>query len=110
MPGRPPIRVGAAELHVGGVRGDTAGHLTTGYHPACAPPDKGHQISNAALDNSTGSAWLLERAGAFRKLPPAPRRSVLFVAGTGEEKGLLSAKYYATHRLYPPAKTAADIN
>jgi Zn-dependent M28 family amino/carboxypeptidase len=71
---------------------------------------KGDQIFNGALDNATGTAGLLELAGAFKKLSPAPRRSVLFVAVTGEEKGLLGAKYYATHPLYPLAKTAADIN
>ncbi|AHG92525.1 peptidase M28 (plasmid) [Gemmatirosa kalamazoonensis] len=71
---------------------------------------QGDQIFNGALDNATGTAGLLELAKAFKGLQPAPRRSILFVSVTGEEKGLLGAKYYATHPLYPLAKTAADIN
>ena len=44
------------------------------------------------------------------KLNPPPKRSVLFMATTAEEAGLLGAKYYAEHPLYPPAETLADIN
>jgi Zn-dependent M28 family amino/carboxypeptidase len=71
---------------------------------------KGDQIFNGAVDNASGTAGLLELARAFRQLAPAPRRSILFIALTGEEKGLIGAKYYAAHPLYPLAKTAADIN
>ncbi len=71
---------------------------------------KGDQIFNGALDNASGSAALLELAEAFTKLSPAPRRSILFLSVTAEEKGLLGAKYYAENPLYPLAKTAADIN
>jgi len=71
---------------------------------------KGDQIYNGAIDNASGSSALLEIAKAFSKLPTPPRRSVLFLSVTAEEKGLLGAKYYATHPLYPLAKTAANIN
>ena len=71
---------------------------------------KGDQIYNGALDNASGTAALLQIAGAFTKLPTPPRRSVLFLAVTAEEKGLLGAKYYAEHPLYPLNETVADIN
>lgn len=71
---------------------------------------KGDQIYNGALDNASGTAALLELAKAFTRLKTPPRRTVLFLSDTGEEKGLLGAKYYAQNSLYPLAKTAADIN
>ncbi len=71
---------------------------------------EGDQIFNGALDNASGVAGLLELAQAYTKLAEAPRRSILFLAVTGEEKGLLGAKYYAEHPLYPLNKTLADIN
>jgi Zn-dependent M28 family amino/carboxypeptidase len=71
---------------------------------------KGDQIFNGAADNASGVGGLVELATAFVKLEPAPKRSVLFVATTAEEAGLLGAKYYAEHPLYPLEKTLADIN
>jgi Zn-dependent M28 family amino/carboxypeptidase len=71
---------------------------------------KGDQIYNGALDNASGSAAMLDIAKAFTRLPVRPRRSVLFLAVTAEEKGLVGAKYYATHPLYPLDKTVANIN
>jgi Zn-dependent M28 family amino/carboxypeptidase len=68
------------------------------------------QIFNGALDNATGTAGVIELAEAFSQLDPAPSRSVLFLAVTAEEKGLLGAKYYAQNPLYPLEKTAANIN
>ena len=72
----------------------------------------GDQIFNGALDNATGTAVLLELAQAFAAQPAAqrPKRSLLFLAVTGEEKGLLGAKHYATRPLYPLAQTLANIN
>lgn len=69
----------------------------------------GDQIFNGALDNASGTAALLELAEAFTSLGP-PARSVLFLAVTAEEKGLLGAKYYAEHPLYPLERTLANIN
>jgi Zn-dependent M28 family amino/carboxypeptidase len=74
------------------------------------PKLQGDQIFNGALDNASGTATLLEIAEAFTKLASPPKRSVLFLAVTGEEKGLLGAKYYATNPLYPLNKTLANIN
>ncbi len=70
----------------------------------------GDQIFNGALDNASGTAALLEIAEAFTKLKPAPRRSILFLAVTAEEKNLLGAKHYATNPLYPLDRTLANIN
>ena len=74
------------------------------------PDLKGDQIFNGALDNATGTAALLELAQAYTKLPAPPRRSVLFLAVTAEEKGLLGSKWYAEHPLYPLTQTVANIN
>ncbi len=71
---------------------------------------KDDQIYNGALDNASGTAGLVELAKAFAKLRPGPKRSVLFLAVTAEEKGLLGAKYYAQNPLYPLARTLANIN
>ena len=70
----------------------------------------GDQIFNGALDNASGTAALLELAEAYTKLPTPPARSILFLAVTAEEKGLLGAKYYAENPLYPLEKTLANIN
>jgi Zn-dependent M28 family amino/carboxypeptidase len=67
-------------------------------------------IFHGAADNASGVAGLLELARAFTKVQPAPRRSILFLAVTAEEKGLLGSQYYAEHPLYPLASTAAEIN
>jgi Zn-dependent M28 family amino/carboxypeptidase len=74
------------------------------------PNLQGDQIFNGALDNASGSAALLEIAEAFTKLPAPPKRSILFLSVTAEEKGLLGAKYYAENPLYPLSKTVANIN
>ena len=74
------------------------------------PTREGDQIFNGALDNATGTAGVIELAEAFSLLDPAPRRSILFLAVTAEEKGLLGAKYYAENPLYPLPRTAANIN
>src|ERR1041385_6382472 len=77
-----------------------------GRHPEL----QGDQIFNGAIDNASGVAGIIEIAGAFSKINPPPKRSVLFMATTAEEAGLLGAKYYAEHPLYPLQKTLADIN
>lgn len=74
------------------------------------PKLQGDQIYNGALDNASGTAALLEIAEAFTRLPTPPKRSILFLAVTAEEKGLLGTKYYAQNPLYPLDKTLANIN
>ena len=79
-------------------------------HSGRDPDLKGDQIYNGAADNASGVAAVLEIARAFTQVRPAPKRSILFLAVTAEEKGLLGAKYYAAHPLYPLERTLADIN
>jgi len=67
-------------------------------------------IFHGAVDNASGVAGLIELARAFTKVQPPPRRSVLFLAVTAEEQGLLGSEYYAGRPLYPLVKTAAEIN
>src|SRR5438128_4150305 len=76
-----------------------------GRHPEL----QGDQIFNGAIDNASGVASVIQLAAAFTKLNPPPKRSVLFMATTAEEAGLLGAKFYAEHSLYPLQKTLADI-
>jgi Zn-dependent M28 family amino/carboxypeptidase len=71
---------------------------------------QGDQIFNGAIDNASGVASVIQIGAAFMKLNPPPKRSVLFMATTAEEAGLLGAKFYAEHPLYPLEKTLADIN
>ncbi|MFQ5570091.1 MAG: M28 family metallopeptidase [Rhodothermales bacterium] len=71
---------------------------------------EGDQIYNGALDNATGTAGLLELAEAYTRLGERPSRSILFLAVTAEEQGLLGSAYYATHPVYPLNKTVAAIN
>ena len=79
-------------------------------HFGVGEPINGDRIYNGAKDNATGTAALLETARAFTRLPKPPRRSILFLAVTAEEQGLLGSEYYAAQPLYPLAKTLADIN
>ncbi len=74
------------------------------------PKKSGDQIFNGALDNASGTAALLELAQAYTKLPAPPRRSILFLAVTAEEKGLLGSRWYASNPLYPLTHTVANIN
>jgi Zn-dependent M28 family amino/carboxypeptidase len=73
-----------------------------------AAPD-GDDICNGAIDNGTGVAALIALAEAHVKAGP-PARSILFLAVTAEESGLLGSKYYAEHPIYPLAKTVGGVN
>jgi Zn-dependent M28 family amino/carboxypeptidase len=70
----------------------------------------GDQIFHGAADNASGVAGMIEVAKAYSKLERPPARSILFMAVTGEEQGLLGSKWYATHPLYPLNQTVAEIN
>jgi Zn-dependent M28 family amino/carboxypeptidase len=79
-------------------------------HFGIGVPVNGDSIYNGAADNATGTAGLLALAKAFAALPKAPRRSVLFLAVTAEEQGLLGSQHYAANPLVPLAKTLAVFN
>lgn len=79
-------------------------------HLGIGEPVRGDSIYNGVLDNASGSAALLEIARAFTRLPEPPRRSVLFVAVTGEEMGLLGSDYFAEHPTVPIERIVADVN
>ncbi|MFD0940883.1 M28 family metallopeptidase [Pedobacter boryungensis] len=70
----------------------------------------GDSIYNGAVDNATGTAALLVLADAFKKAKKQPERSILFLAVTAEEQGLLGSEYYGAHPLVPVNKTVANIN
>jgi Zn-dependent M28 family amino/carboxypeptidase len=79
-------------------------------HLGVGQPDaKGDRIYNGAVDNATGIASLLELGRAFAKAPRTDR-SVVFLAVTAEEKGLLGSEYYASKPVYPLGKTVGVIN
>lgn len=74
---------------------------------------KGDEIFNGADDNGSGTSTVLELAQSFAlaaKEGYGPKRSILFMLLTGEEKGLLGSEYYAENPLYPLANTVADVN
>lgn len=80
-------------------------------HLGIGQPDaKGDSIYNGAADNASGAASLLEIARAFKSLPEKPERTVIFLAVTAEEQGLLGSAWYAQHPVYPAATTVADLN
>jgi Zn-dependent M28 family amino/carboxypeptidase len=79
-------------------------------HLGVGKPDaRGDTIYNGALDNASGTAALLEMARAFAQASRT-RRSVLFLAVTAEEKGLLGSEYYAQNPVYPLGLTAGVFN
>jgi Zn-dependent M28 family amino/carboxypeptidase len=72
--------------------------------------EEGDNIYNGAVDNATGVAGILEIAEAFATQTPKPERSLLFVAVTLEESGLLGSQYYAAHPAIPLDHTVAVVN
>ncbi|EPR71088.1 M28 family metallopeptidase [Cyclobacterium qasimii] len=78
-------------------------------HLGVGKPVDGDSIYNGAVDNATGTAGLLAIAEAFKKSKPT-KRSVVFIALTGEEQGLLGSAYYAAYPIFDPNKTVANIN
>ena len=70
----------------------------------------GDSIFNGAVDNASGIAAILEIAHAFTHQDNVPERSVLFLAVTAEEQGLLGSEYYAANPIFEPSKTIANLN
>ena len=79
-------------------------------HMGIGPVINGDSIYNGALSNASGCAGLLAIANGFVQAKQKPARSIVFLAVTGGEQGMLGANYYATHPLFPLANTVADIN
>ncbi|QTD55953.1 M28 family metallopeptidase [Parasphingorhabdus cellanae] len=75
----------------------------------CKPAPDGDDICNGAVDNATGTAALVALAEAHMKAG-APDRSIIFLAVTAEESGLLGSKYYAENPVYPLNKTVGGVN
>lgn len=78
-------------------------------HLGIGPEIEGDSIYNGAHDNASGTATMLGIAEAMSKMD-RPKRSVVFLAVTAEEQGLLGSKHYAQNPIYPPVQTVANIN
>ncbi|RFZ81756.1 M20/M25/M40 family metallo-hydrolase [Mucilaginibacter terrenus] len=74
------------------------------------PDAKGDSIYNGAIDNASGVAAILGVAKKFVQAKEKPKRSIVFLAVTAEEQGLLGSEYYGTHPVYPLNKTVANLN
>ncbi|MDE3164709.1 MAG: M20/M25/M40 family metallo-hydrolase, partial [Acidobacteriota bacterium] len=79
-------------------------------HVGVGRPVNGDAIYNGAMDDASGIASLLEIARLMQSAPERPRRSILFLAVTAEEKGELGSRYFAAHPTVPAASIVADIN
>jgi Peptidase family M28 len=78
-------------------------------HVGVGEPINGDKIYNGAMDNASGAAALMEIAASWKD-QPHPKRSLLFVVVTAEEKGLLGSKYFAAHPTVPEKSIVADVN
>ena len=99
LPGSDPARAGEHIVY--------SAHLD---HVGIGAPVKGDRIYNGALDNALGVAIMLEAAHELANANDKPKRSLLFVALTAEEKGLLGAEWFATHPTVPQSSLVANIN
>jgi len=79
-------------------------------HLGIGEPVKGDKIYNGAMDDASGIASLIEVARMMKESGAKPRRSILFLAVTGEEKGLLGSQYFATHPTVNAKSVVADLN
>lgn len=79
-------------------------------HLGIREPKNGDEIYNGALDNASGCAAMLALARACGALPKAPKRTLLFVAVTAEESGLLGSLYFARHPTIPRKQIVANYN
>jgi hypothetical protein len=79
-------------------------------HVGVGEPINGDKIYNGAMDNAAGVAAMLDIAALFRERNAQTKRSILFLAVTGEEKGLLGSKYFAAHPTVEKKQIVADIN
>jgi hypothetical protein len=102
LPGRDPdLR---NEIVIVGAHYD---HLGLGKFGAL-DPDSAGQIHNGADDNASGVSALIQIARTLTRMPPA--RTVVFIAFSGEEAGLLGSEYYVKHPVFPLTSTYAMVN
>ena len=99
-----------AMLHGTGRKDECVVYSAHWDHLGIGKPVDGDSIYNGAADNASGVAALLEIATAYSTLKVRPLRSVLFIAFTAEESGLLGAQYYVKNPPFAASKTVADIN
>jgi len=100
---------------IGIIKGTQRGDETIIYtahwdHFGIGPKINGDSIYNGAVDNASGVAAMLSIAKAFQEAKEKPERSIVFLAVTGEEQGLLGSEYYALNPIYPLNKTVANLN
>ena len=79
-------------------------------HLGISEPVQGDSINNGAYDNASGTAMMLEVARAFATLKVRPRRSLVFLSVTGEEKGLQGSDFFAQHDFPDSMDVVADVN
>jgi len=79
-------------------------------HLGVGTPVNGDSIYNGAADNATGTAALISFAKAFKNASQQPERTVIFLAVTAEEQGLLGSEWYAQNPIYPLEQTVANLN
>ena len=86
--------------------------LLTAHYDHLGIRDNGtaDHIFNGADDDASGTASVIEIAGAIAALPERAKRSIVFIALFGEELGDLGSRYYSSHPIFPLAKTIADVN
>jgi len=79
-------------------------------HLGAGEPINGDRIYNGAMDNASGVAAILEVANAIRESSVKPARSILFLAVTGEENGLIGSRYFAARPTVPRTSIVANVN
>jgi Zn-dependent M28 family amino/carboxypeptidase len=90
---------------------DTYLLVTAHYdHDGINPRAQGDNVMNGANDDASGTASMIEIAAALAGSSQRPKRSILFMAYFGEERGLLGSRYYARNPIFPLAKTVANLN
>jgi hypothetical protein len=90
---------------------DTYVLVTAHYdHIGIRPGGEGDRIFNGANDDGSGTVSVIELASALTRLKQRPKRSSVFMAFFGEEKGMLGSRYYGRHPVFPIEKTVSDIN
>jgi Zn-dependent M28 family amino/carboxypeptidase len=79
-------------------------------HIGIRPPVQGDSIANGADDDASGTVAIIEMAEAYAMLNPRPKRSLIFLAVSGEEKGLWGSEYFAENPSVPLTQIVADLN